>query len=104
MGNAARTCIEGFVLHPKVVSRALELAIEVLRPSSGHTDRERARLDKNLQNVRTEIGHLTRALAAGGDLPSLLAALQQAEHQRKGLENGLGGARASPSGDRARWQ
>ena len=40
-----------------------------------------------------EIENLTRALAAGGDLPSLIAALQQAEQRRRALEVAIDAAR-----------
>jgi hypothetical protein len=71
--------IEQFVLHPQVVARAIDLALDDLQPLNGHADRERARLDQDRRAVAAEIGNLTRALAVGGDLHSLIDALKQAE-------------------------
>lgn len=84
--DAILTDIERYVLHPKVVSRAIALALDALRPSSQASEQERARLDRELRKVQTEIGNLTAGLAAGGDLPSLVAALRAAEQRRRSTE------------------
>ncbi len=81
--NEILTDLEGFVLHPKVVRRAIALAIEARQPASGLAERERDNLEKQQQKVQAEIANLTWALAAGGDLPSLISALQAAERQRQ---------------------
>ncbi len=78
--------VEQFVIHPKVVGRAIELALEELRPSSGRVDQQRESLEREVAAVRIEIANLTRALAAGGDMPSLIAALQSAERRRQSTE------------------
>ena len=46
-------------------------------------------------HTRALRSNLTRALAAGGDLPSLVAALQQAERQRHSLESAIAATRHS---------
>jgi hypothetical protein len=84
--DAILSDIEGYVLHPKVVSRAIELALEGLRPSGRQAEREHVRIEKELQKIGTEIANLTRGIGAGGDLPLLVAALRDAERRRQALE------------------
>jgi hypothetical protein len=75
--------IERFVLHPKVVKRAIGLTIEALKPESSARHEERDRADRERRKAETEVRNLTAAVAAGGDLPSVLAALRVAEHRRQ---------------------
>jgi site-specific DNA recombinase len=84
--DAILTDLEQFVLDPTVVSKAIAYALEELRPANGRADADRKASERELRTVKQEIGHLTRALAAGGDLPSLVTALQQADRQRRTLE------------------
>jgi site-specific DNA recombinase len=84
--DAILSDLEQFVLDPVVVQKAIDYALEELRPERGYAERERDDLQRGLRTVTNEIGNLTRALAAGGDLPSLVAALQQAEQQRRTVE------------------
>jgi hypothetical protein len=81
--------IEQFVLHPQVVSRALTLALDELRPATGQAERERTHLDKDRRTVAREIENLTRALALGGDLRSLVSALQQAEARQAAIDTAV---------------
>ena len=64
--------LEQFVLHPQVVDRAIALALDELQPANGQAERERIRLEKDRRTIAGEIGNLTRALAIGGDLHSLV--------------------------------
>jgi DNA invertase Pin-like site-specific DNA recombinase len=81
--------LEQFVLHPQVVSRAVELALDELRPVAGSAERERSRLDKERRTVTREIENLTRAVALGGDLRSLISALRQAEVRQAKMDAAL---------------
>ena len=81
--------LEQFVLHPQVVDRAIALALNALQPDTGQAARDRLRLDKERRTIAGEIGNLTRALAIGGDLRSLVGALQQAEAQQVQIDAAL---------------
>ncbi len=80
------TDVERFVLHPKVVNRAIALALEALQPSGDRREQDRARRARELKQAETELGHLTRAIAAGGDMPMLLAAMRAADDRRIALQ------------------
>ena len=77
--------IEGYVLHPDVIERALALAIDELRPKTGRVEDERGRLRTEIRTVEQELERLTTALATGGDLPSVLSAIQAREHSHADL-------------------
>jgi site-specific DNA recombinase len=84
--DAILSDVEQFVLDPRVVRQAIEYALDELRPANGRADADRQGFERELRAIKQEIGHLTRALAAGGDLPSLVTALQQADRRRRTLE------------------
>ena len=63
--------IEGYVLHPDVIERALALAIDELRPKTGRVEDERGRLRTEIRTVEQELERLTTALATGGDKPAV---------------------------------
>lgn len=79
--------LEQFVLHPQVVDRAIALALDELRPANGNAERER--LDRDRRSAASEIDNLTRALALGGDLQSLVDALRHAETRRTQIDAAL---------------
>ncbi len=77
--------IEGYVLHPNVIDRAITLALDELRPDAGRVDQERVRLRKELVTVEQELKRLTSALASGSGLASVLEALREREPRRDAL-------------------
>ena len=77
--------IEGYVLHPDVVDRALALALEELRPKAGRVEDERGLLRAEIRRVEQELERLTTALAAGGELSSVVRAIQARERVQAGL-------------------
>ena len=77
--------IEGYVLHPDVVDRALALALDELRPKAGRVEDERGRLRAEIRKVERELDRLTTALATGGDLSSVVRAIQSRERVYAGL-------------------
>ena len=92
------TEIERYVLHPKVVDRAIRLALTELESPAGLVDRERARLQGELQAVERELGRLTGALASGASaLASVIEALQDREGRRHTLRTSLAGLEHIPS-------
>ena len=74
--------IEEYVLHPDVVERAIILALDELRPPAEVVESERHRLLTDLRTLERELEQLTGALAAGGDLPSLLDGMRAREGRR----------------------
>jgi len=81
--------VEAFVLNPAVLTRAIRWALDKRSPTNRHAEAERQRLTDEHHAVTGEIDNLTRALAVGGDLSSLVAALRRAEEQRQGLDRAL---------------
>ena len=79
------TEIESYVLHSKVVDRAIKLALKELRPDASRVGRERAQLRKELETVERELKRLTGALASGTALASVLDALREREPRRDTL-------------------
>ena len=81
------TDIEQFVLHPKVVRRAVALALEEFSGSTDQADRERDRICRELARVEAELANLIRVVAAGGDVPALVAAVREADRRRLELKD-----------------
>ncbi len=77
--------VERFVLHPRVVSRALALALAAFRPASGVVEAERARVEAALRGIERELSRLTAALATGGELSTLVEAIRDREERRTDL-------------------
>ena len=72
--HAVLGSIERDLLHPEVVERAIEFAIDELRPGTDAT--RRAELLAEILRLDAELSRLTAAIARRGDLPALLAALK----------------------------
>ena len=89
--NAILDELEDYVLHPEVVGRAMELALDELRPSAGGVEADRRRLRDEVHAVEKELGRLTEALAAGGQLLTVVAAIQEREQRRQALRDQLVG-------------
>ena len=83
--------LETYVLHPDVVARAFELALDEIRPSAGRGEAERQRLQTEVRGVGKELGRLTEALATGGELTSVVSAIQERERRRQALQGQLAG-------------
>ncbi len=80
--RAVLTAIEQDVLNPAVVARALEKAIQHLQLDREDPDERRELLTKELRHIEAELARLTAAIAAGGSLSTLLAAVQERESRR----------------------
>ena len=89
--TAVREAFERHVLREDVVTAALEEAVHQLRPPAGGQASRRAELDRELAKVRTELGRLTEAIIAGGDLLSLTQAMKDRERRSAQLERELQG-------------
>jgi len=75
--------LEAVVLSPTLIDRVLDAAFSV------DHDAERAALLERQQRLRTEITNLTAAIAHGGDIPTLVALLQEREAQLKAVDGQL---------------
>ena len=74
-----------YVLDPEVVDRSLHLAIRSLQTSLNQPAPDVAPLRAELEQVNLELARLVDAIAAGGDLPSMLAAVNAREDRRREL-------------------
>lgn len=72
------------ILQPEMVEAAVQRALDRLAP--GARQEEATRLRRELAALDRTIGNLTTAIAAGGELPSLLARLQVEEAHKRELE------------------
>ena len=89
-GDAILSEIERFVLQQKVVRRALALAVAELQPASGVVEAERARVERDLHRLDQELSRLTAAVVTGGELCTLIEAIQDRERRRTALQARLG--------------
>lgn len=72
--------IEGTVLHPDFIDRVLDAAF-VAQPTD-----ERDQLVEERATLRREIENLTTAIATGGDIPALAAALSERDKRLRSLD------------------
>ena len=78
--------LRDYVLQPDIIEGAILDAVEALRPKAATVEAQRAELRARLHTVNEELARLAAAIAAGGELPSLLAAAGERERQRARLE------------------
>jgi chromosome segregation ATPase len=72
-----------------VIERAIEFAIDELGPGSDRVERRREEILTEIRGLDAELGRLTAAIASGGDLPALLAALKERQAQRERYQHAL---------------
>ena len=89
---AVLTAIGGDVLRPAVVMAVINAVIAELKPQALKRTVDRKR--KALRDAEREIGNLTKAIAAGGPLDSLLAELKACEGRRAELIDSIDSADA----------
>ena len=82
--HAVLASIERDLLRPEIVERAIEFAIDELRPDSD--DSRRADILAEIHRLDSELARLTAAIASGGDLPALLAAVKERQDRRERRE------------------
>lgn len=95
--QAVLDAVEHDVLRVEVLETGLWKAMEMLRPRADATGQERE-LREELVRLEAEVGRLAVAIAAGGDLPAILALLQERERRRAHVLaqlDGLGRERAA---------
>jgi len=77
--------LRGYVLQPAVVEGAVADAVALLRPAASELDAQRTELESHARAIDVELTHLVSAIAAGGQLASLVAAMKEREQQRDQL-------------------
>lgn len=79
--------LEQEVLHPAIISKAIEKALQQLRPQENDDpDVRRQKMLKDLEHVGTALDRLAQAVAEGGTLATLLALIRKQEERRTLLE------------------
>ena len=78
---AVLKAVEHDVLSVEVLETALAKALEALQPNVDHDSAEQT-LRGELARIEAEVARLATAIAAGGELAALLAALQDRERRR----------------------
>lgn len=71
--------IEQEVLQPSIIIKAIQKAVRILHDPSQQPDARREVLEKELQQLKGELARLTKAIAKGGMLETLLGAVQERE-------------------------
>jgi site-specific DNA recombinase len=89
--DAVLAAVEDTLLNPAVVARALDYATEAL--AAHRTADRRTEIESDLAAVEQAIGRLTAAIAAGGELTSLVEAVRVQERRRGELQAALAEAR-----------
>jgi hypothetical protein len=80
--HAVLTTIERDLRRSEVVERAIEFAIDELRGATA-VERRREETLAQIRRLEAELARLTTAIASGGDLPALLAALKERQVERE---------------------
>src|SRR5262249_55906679 len=84
--------LEAQLLHPVVVARAIDVALDELRPPVERAERRRAEITDEIRRVDVELARLTEALVTGGgQLQVIVAAIKDRESRRAGLTQELAG-------------
>ena len=73
--------VEQDVLNIEVLETALYKPIAALQTPSGHEDRRRE-LREELAQIEAEATRVAQAIAAGGEIPALVTAMQERERRR----------------------
>jgi hypothetical protein len=89
--HAVLAAVERDLLRVEVLETSLAKALDLMRPDTARLGEQRERITKELGRLDAELERLTGAIAAGGELAALLAALQARERQRQALHAELVG-------------
>jgi Recombinase zinc beta ribbon domain len=77
--------IEQDALHPAIVVKAVEKALQQLQIHDDDPDARREAVQKDLAHVEAELARLAPAIATGGSMPTLLSAVHDREERRTRL-------------------
>jgi site-specific DNA recombinase len=78
------------ILTPEAIAGTVQKTLDRLRPSTEAVGAQRAALERELGALDQELGRLATALATGGPLTTLLAAIQTRETRREAVRQELG--------------
>jgi hypothetical protein len=85
LGRDILNTLEQSVLDPTIIVTAVEKAIQTLKEPTVDLDTRRDTLKKELTHIDNELARLTMAIAGGGPLATLLAAVKDREGRRSHL-------------------
>lgn len=81
--------MERDLLRPDVLLAAIQRVLATISPSPAALERERARLTRQVLTIERELNNLGAAVAAGGQLETLISQLKDREHALAGLRTTL---------------
>jgi site-specific DNA recombinase len=90
--DAILSTIESYMLDPGIVQEIVETAVATLRADTAARSQRVEPLDRALAEVDGQLARLTDALAAGGDMTSVLTAIRVREMRRDELRRALASA------------
>ena len=85
LDRAILKTVEQDVLHPSILAKAVEKALQHLQTHNDEPDTRREVLQKDLAHVEAELARLATAIATGGPLSTLLLAVHDREERRTQL-------------------
>ncbi|MEO7862838.1 MAG: recombinase family protein [Nitrospirales bacterium] len=97
LNRAILETMEQDVLHPSILVKAVEKALQQPQSHDDEPDARREVLRKDLAQVEAELARLATALATGGPLSTLLSALHDREERRTQLHAELAALEGRPS-------
>jgi hypothetical protein len=83
--NAVLGALERELLDPNIIQEAIRRAVASVNTPAVDPARRRAALGTSLEQVGAELGALTAAIVAGGEVATLVEAIRQAERRRDAL-------------------
>ena len=89
--RAVLTALEKEVLRPDVLIETVRKAVARFQADGDNLLERRHALSEDLRAIEKELAHLTEAVAQGGNLSSLMAAIREREHRRAMLQDSLSG-------------
>ncbi len=87
--EAVLRVLERDVLHPDVISKVVDKALDKFKASEIECKERRHSLYKQIKDVDVEIERLVAAISAGGDIPVLVTAVKAANERRSALSSDL---------------
>jgi DNA invertase Pin-like site-specific DNA recombinase len=87
--TAVRHTVEHHLLRADVIADALAQALAQLQPPAESRDKHRKELEGQLAKVELELGRLTEAIVAGGNVNTIVEAVQDRDRRRSQLRQEL---------------
>src|SRR6478752_2504345 len=78
--------IEHDVVQPSIIVKIVQNAVRLLHDPSKQSNARREVLEKELQQLKEELIPLTKGIAAGGTLQTLLGAVQEREARQSEIQ------------------